>query len=112
MSHQYSVVVEAADIEKHVEGELQALGKKVKIPGFRPGKVPMNVLRQRYSKDVMGDVLERAVNQATREVVESKKLRPAMQPDVKITTYEEGKDLEFEISFDVFPEVPDVDFSK
>lgn len=112
LSHQFSVVVEAAELEKHVEEELQSIGKKVKIPGFRPGKVPMNVLRQRYSKDVMGDVLERAVNHATREVIDGKKLRPALQPDVKVTTYEEGKDLAFDISFDVMPEIPELNYDK
>lgn len=112
LSHHFSVTVAADELETHIEQELQSIGKKVKIPGFRPGKVPMNVLRQRYSKDVMGDVLERAVNHATREVIESKKLRPALQPDVKVTTYEEGKDLAFDITFDVMPEVPEVNFDK
>lgn len=112
LTHQFSIVVPAAELDKHVEGELQAIGKKVKIPGFRPGKVPMNILRQRYSKDVMGDVLERAVNESTRELVDSKKLRPALQPDVKITTYEEGKDLAFDIAFDVMPDVPEIAYDK
>lgn len=112
LTHHFSLVVAADALEKHVEQELQVVGKKAKMPGFRPGKVPMDVLRKRYSKDIMGDVLERAVNDATRELMNSRKLRPAMQPDVKITTYEEGKDLAFDISFDIMPEVPEIAFDK
>ncbi len=111
LTREFSLVVGAKALDKTIEQELQALGKKAKIPGFRPGKVPMNILRQRYGKDVMGDVLDRSVNEAIRELFDSKKLRPAMQPDVKITSYEEGKDLAFDVSFDVMPEVPAFDIA-
>lgn len=112
LTREFSVTVPAADVEAQMEEELQSLSAKVKMPGFRPGKVPMNVMKQRYGKDVMGDVLQNAVNKATRDVVEQNKLRPAMQPDVKITNFEEGGDLSFDISFDVLPEVPATDWSK
>lgn len=112
LTHSYSVTVPAADVERQVEEELQSLGQKVKMPGFRPGKVPMNVLKQKYGKDVMGDVLQNSINKATRDVMEQKKLRPALQPDIKITEYKEGGDLSFDISVDVMPEVKMPDFSK
>ncbi|MBX9725814.1 MAG: trigger factor [Rickettsiales bacterium] len=112
LSHSFHVVVSAKDIETQMETELQALGKKVKMPGFRPGKVPLAVLKQKYSKDVMGDVLQSTVNKATQDVVEQKKLRPAMQPDVKIVSFEEGADLSFDITVEVLPEIPAIDFSK
>lgn len=112
LTHSFTVVVPAADIESLVEAELQSLGSKVKMPGFRPGKVPLPVLKQRYGKDVMGDVIQNAINNATQKLVEEKKLRPALQPDVKITSFEEGGDLTFDISFDVMPELPKVDYAK
>jgi trigger factor len=112
LTHHFSVVVTAAEIEVQTQAELQALGQKVKMPGFRPGKVPMSVLKSKYSKDVMGDVLEASVNKAVRQTVEEKKLRPALQPDVKITSFEEGKDLNFDIIIEVLPTVPAIDYSK
>lgn len=110
LNRKYSLVIPAADIEQQVEQELASLSHKVKLPGFRPGKVPMTVLKQRYGKDVMGDVVNNAVNNATRELFEKEKLRPAMQPDVKITKFEDGGDLELDIEFDILPEVGEVDF--
>ena len=112
LAHSFHVVVPASEVAAQMDAELQSISKKVKMPGFRPGKVPMSVLRQKYSKDVMGDVLQNTVTKATKDVVEQKKLRPAIQPDVKIVSFDEGKDLAFDITVEVLPEVPAIDFSK
>ena len=112
LSYSYSVTVPAADIAKEQEAELQRIGGKVKIPGFRPGKVPMNVLKSKYGKDVMGDVLQNSINEAVRKLVDEKKVRPALQPDIKITSFEEESDLVFDVNFEVFPQVPALDYDK
>ncbi len=112
LSHSFHVVVPAAQVEQQLETELQSVGKKVKMPGFRAGKVPMSVLKQKYSKEVMGDVLQSTVDKATREVMEKNNIRPAIQPDIKIISFDEGKDLAFDITLEVMPEVPAIDFSK
>lgn len=112
LSHSFSVVVPAKDVESQMESELQSLGKKVKMPGFRPGKVPLAVLKQKYSKDVMGDVLQNTVAKATQSVIDEKKLRPALRPDVKIVSFEEGADLAFDVTVEVLPEIPAIDFAK
>ena len=106
LTYSFSVTVPAADIEKESEVELKRISGKVKIPGFRPGKVPMNVMKQKYGKDVLGDVLQNSINEATGKLIDEKKLRPALQPDVKITSFEPGSDLSFDVTFEVFPEVP------
>lgn len=112
LAHSFHVVVPASDVAAQLDTELKAIGKKAKMPGFRPGKVPLTVLRQKYSKEVMGEVLQNTVTKATKDVVESKKLRPALQPDVKIVSFDEGKDLAFDITVEVLPDVPAVDFAK
>ena len=112
LTHKFAVIVSASEIAQHTETELQSIGQKAKMPGFRPGKVPMTVLKQHYGKDVMGDVLQNAITKATRDAVEQKKLRPAMQPDVKITKFEEGGDLEFDLTVEAMPEVPALDYAK
>ena len=112
LSHSFHIVVPAKDVEAQMEIELQSIGKKAKMPGFRPGKVPMAELKRRFAKDVMGDVLQNTVNKATQEVIEQKKLRPALQPDIKIVSFDEGADLSFDITLEVLPEVPEIDFAK
>lgn len=108
----FTVTVTADEIEAQRELELQAIGKKVKVQGFRPGKVPMAELKRRYGKNVTGDVVDSSINNAARKVIEENKLRPALQPDVKIVSFDEGKDLVFDIEVEVLPDVPTVDYSK
>ncbi len=110
LEHSFNIVVPAADVEAQVEVELQSLGQKVKMQGFRPGKVPLKVLKTRYGKEVMGDVLEAMVNKGTREAIEQNKLRPALRPDIKIVSFEEGQDLSFDLTIEVMPEVPEIKF--
>ena len=112
LNYSFTVVVPKADIEAEIANQLQSIGKKVKMQGFRPGKVPTAVLKQRYGKEVMGDVLDSTVNKATRDLLEQKKLRPAMNPDIKIVSFDEGTDLTFDIGFEVMPEVPQIAFEK
>lgn len=108
LEHSFHIVVPAADVEAQVETELQSIGKTAKMQGFRPGKVPLSVLKTRYGKEVMGEVLDALVNKGAREVIEKNKLRPALQPDIKIVSFEEGQDLAFDLTVEVMPEVPEI----
>lgn len=112
LKKKYKIVVDAAQIESQMEVELKAAGEQVKIPGFRPGFIPMKILKQRYGKSVQGDVLKQVINQSTTDFVNEKKFRPTLTPQVNIEAYEEGGDLAFTVDFEVFPDMPDVDFSK
>lgn len=112
LEREYAVTVSAAEIEAQMQQQLQVIGHQVKIPGFRPGKVPASLLRQRYGKSVMGEVLEKTVNKQMGELLREKEERPAMQPKIEITAFDEGKDLEFTVAYEVLPEVPEVDFAK
>ncbi len=108
----YAVKLDAKTINEKTESQLKSMGEKVKIPGFRPGKIPLNVLKQRYGKSVMGEVIERAVNDATHNVLHDNNLRPATTPKVEITSYEEGGDLDFKMDLEVLPEIIEPDYSK
>lgn len=110
LSHSFSVVVPASTVEMQLQQELQEVGKKAKIQGFRPGKVPMTLLKQRYGKDVMDSVLWDTVNKTTQAVLADKNIRPSMKPDVNIESYEEQGELKFTLSVESMPEVPDVKF--
>ena len=111
LTHHFHVVVPASAVEAEMEVELQSLSGKVKMPGFRPGKVPMDLMKKKYGRDVLGDVVQNSINKATKEVIDQNKLRPAMQPDIKIVSFDEGTDLAFDIAIDVMPEVPAVDYA-
>lgn len=107
----FTVVVPAADIAAARDQRLVSLAKEIRMPGFRPGKVPMGVVKQRYGSAIMGEVLEEQVQSATKTVVDERGLRPAMQPKIELVNFSEGADLEFKIELEQLPEIPLPDFS-
>ena len=107
----YSVTVAAGDIAATRDKRLAEIAKTVSMPGFRPGKVPMSVVKQRYGSAVLGEVLEQSVTDASRKVVDDRGLKPAMQPKIEVVNFAEGADLEFRMDFEVLPEVPMPDFA-
>ena len=112
LRREFKVVIPAADIEQRMSSRLTEIGRTVRLPGFRPGKVPMTVLKKRYGSAVMGEVLERAVNDTSSEALREQNLRPALQPKVEITAFNEGTDLEFKLAVEVLPEIQPMDFGE
>jgi len=106
----YSVVVSVADIESKRTAKLTEIGKTVRLPGFRPGKVPMGVVRQRYGNAIMSEVLEESVNKATQQVLSDRGLRPAAQPKVDVTSLDDKQDLQFNVEVELLPDVAMPDF--
>lgn len=107
----FKVVITAQDIESRVQTRLTEVGKTVKIPGFRPGKVPMPILKQRYGQSVMGEVLEAAVNDGAQKAVSDNNLRPALQPKIEVLKFDPGHDLEFAVQVELLPEIEPADLS-
>ncbi|MBP7339819.1 trigger factor [Niveispirillum sp.] len=107
----FKVVITAQDIESRVQTRLTEVGKTVKIPGFRPGKVPMPILKQRYGQSVMGEVLEAAVNDGAQKAVADNNLRPALQPKIEVLKFDPGQDLEFAVQVELLPEIEPADLS-
>ncbi len=104
LSHELEITVPANEIEKHVENRLTEVGKTAKLPGFRPGKIPMKMLKERYGRAVLGEVLETAVNDATAQVIKDKKFRPAMQPKIEVKEFDDGKDLIYKMEVEILPD--------
>ena len=111
LSREFKIALPAAEIEEKISHRLKELAQTANMPGFRPGKVPVSVLRKKYGPSVMGEVLERAVNDSSQQALAEKGLRPAMQPEIEITEFEDGKDLEYTIAVEVLPEIKPIDFS-
>lgn len=108
---QYKVTVPAAEIESKVADRLEGLKGRVRIPGFRPGKVPTSLLKKQYGKSVLGEVVEEVVDAGQRQAISDNSLKPAMRPKIEITSFDEGKDLEFDLKVELLPELPAVDLA-
>jgi len=109
---EFTVSIPASTIEENVNAKLKELSSTVSIPGFRPGKVPQSLLRKKYGPSVMGEVLEQTVNDSVAQVITEQEVRPAVQPKIEVTSFDEGKDLEFTVGLELLPELEEMDFSK
>ena len=114
LSHELEITIPANDIDARLDTKLEEVGKTVRIPGFRPGKVPLKMLKDRYGKAILGEVLEAAVNETSTEALEKQKLKPAMQPkiEVKSEDFGDGNDLVYTLAVDVLPDFKVTDFKK
>ncbi|PID33895.1 MAG: trigger factor [Thiotrichales bacterium] len=107
-----SIVVPAERVDGEVDKRLKSMRGRVKIDGFRPGKVPMAVVKQQYGDSVYQDVVGEIFQSTFYEAAEQEKLRVAGMPKIDATTLEPGKDLEYTATFDVYPEFEIGDVSK
>ncbi|WP_191059034.1 trigger factor [Geminicoccus harenae] len=111
LKHHLKVVVPAADIETKVAERLSALAKTARLPGFRPGKAPVSLLKKQYGRSVTGEILEKSIDEGSKKAIADNQLRPALQPKVEVTSFDEGKDLEFELHVENLPTPPEVDLA-
>ena len=103
----YKLTIPAKDIDARVDGEIKRIAPTVRMPGFRPGKVPPNLIRKMHGEALMRDALNTAVQDSVQKLMADKKLRPAMQPEVELDEgYETGKDAEVSVRLETLPDVP------
>src|SRR5216683_5135685 len=111
LKREFRVVVPAGELEEKVTSRLGEIGRTISLPGFRPGKVPMQILRKRFGPSVLGEVLESTVQGSSAEAIREHNLRPALPPKVDIVSFSEGTDLEYKMSLEVLPEIPEPSFA-
>ena len=103
----YKLTIPASEIEARVAGEIQRVAPQIKMPGFRPGKVPANLVRKMHGPALMQDALNTALREGVQGLIAEKQLRPAMQPSVSLGDgYQPGADAEVTIELEVLPQVP------
>ncbi|MFG0381627.1 trigger factor [Pseudomonas sp. zbq_18] len=105
LERRMTIGVPAERIETEVTKRLQQTARRAKVAGFRPGKVPMNVIRQRYEDSARQEALGDLIQATFYEAIVEQKLNPAGAPSVEPKTFEKGKDLEYVATFEVFPEI-------
>lgn len=111
LGRRVTVQVPADRIDGQVEKRIRELGRKVKLKGFRPGKVPMKVLKQRYGDQVREEVLNDVMRETFQEAVSNEKLRPAVTPEITARGRKSGENLEYTAEFEVYPEMDKIDVS-
>ncbi|HWU91984.1 MAG TPA: trigger factor [Sphingomicrobium sp.] len=103
----FMLTIPAADIEARVETEVKRIAPQVRMPGFRPGKVPPNLIRKMHGESLRGEALQGAVQDGVQQLLSEQNIRPALQPQVELDeAYEPGKDAEVTVRLEALPEVP------
>mgnify|MGYP003308837064 CR=1 FL=1 len=97
------VFVDKKTIDERIVTRLSELSKTANLKGFRPGKVPVDVLKKQFGKAVYGEVLEKILKETSTKAIEEKKLRVAGQPKLDLKSYGEGKDLNYTLEIDELP---------
>ena len=103
----YTVTIAANDVAQRVEAEIKSIAPQIRMPGFRPGKVPANLVKKMHGPAIEQDVLNKTVQDGIQQLLSEQNLRPAMQPSVELDEgYEPGKDVEIKVALEVLPDVP------
>src|ERR1035437_3691593 len=110
LKREFTVILSAAEIDVKINEKLKEIGKTVNMPGFRPGKIPLTLLKSKYGKAVMGEVLESAVNDSTLKAINENNLRPATRPKIEVKTFDDKTGLEYTMAIELLPEIKVMDF--
>ena len=111
LKREFKITVGASEMKERLDSRLGELSRSVKMPGFRPGKVPTAVLRQRFGQSLVDEVVTGAVSETANQAITDRGIRPALQPKIDVGDYKEGTDLEYTMAVEVLPEVEPMDFT-
>ncbi len=106
--HSLTVTMSPLEIEERIKKELEILGKNVQIDGFRKGKVPLSLLTKKFSDRALSEVLRKAPEELVYFALQDKKLKPALQPEVAMDAFQEGKPLQGVITVEALPVIDEV----
>ncbi|MCF6192937.1 MAG: trigger factor [Kangiellaceae bacterium] len=112
LERKLTVSVEAKNVDDAALVKMKELARTQRMNGFRPGKIPLNVIKKRFGEHVRQDVISEVMQRSFYEAVVQEKLQPAGAPKIEPLSMKEGSDLEFVATFDVYPEIELQDFSK
>lgn len=110
LRREYKITISAKDIGDKVSSRLTEVSQSIALPGFRRGRVPAALLKKRFGPSIMGEVLEKALTDSSAQAMAERGLRPAIQPKIEVTKFDEGKDLEYTLAVELMPEITPVDF--
>jgi trigger factor len=112
LRREFKVVIPADQLKGRVESRLKDQQRTMRLPGFRPGKVPMNLVDKHWRQHVTGEEVQRTIGDTSAQIVTERGLRPAGRPKVEITNFADGADLEYKLALDLLPEIEPGDPAK
>ncbi len=112
LERKITVGIPAAQIQSALDKRLNEVSRTVKLDGFRPGKVPMKVVKKRFGEAVRGEVIEKTIQDTIFEALNQEKINPAGMPSIESIKADEGQDLEYVAKFEVFPEISLSEFTQ
>jgi len=104
LKRKLTITLPAADIEGQVTAKLRDILRTAKLPGFRPGKVPLSIIKQRYGGQARQEAYEAAINTSYSEAIQQHELKPAGQPEIEPGDLKEGEDFQYTATLEVYPE--------
>jgi len=105
LSRRMTVQIPAERVDQEVDSRLKSMSQTVRLDGFRPGKIPMKVIEQKYGQQVRLEVIDQVVNSTLQDAFSQENLRPAGTPDVEPRVSLAGQPLEYVATFEIFPEL-------
>jgi trigger factor len=111
LKREFKIVIPAQQFQDRIESRLRDRQRSMRLPGFRPGKVPMTLVNKHFRQHVLGEELERTIGDSSAQVVSERGLRPAGQPKIEITAFNDGADLEYNMAIELLPEIEPMDFA-
>ena len=111
---EFDIIISPADIEKKIIQKLNQVGQSAKIPGFRPGKIPLPILRQKYEAGIQQEVIEQIVQNAKRHLIQEHKLRVALEPKIEFDrkNFNKNESFKINVSLEILPEIEKIDLKK
>jgi trigger factor len=111
LKREFDCVIAAEFITSKVDTKLQEVAPTVNLPGFRPGKAPLKLLRQRFGKSLTGEVIDEAVRDGIQSAMDDRGLRPAAQPEIADVKFADGEDFRFTLKAELLPDFAPIDFA-
>ncbi len=112
LKKEFQIIIPKGLVNEKIENSAKEISKTINIKGFRKGQVPTKVVVDKYGKSIMAEESDKMINEQIRKIVDENKLKIALQPKIDIKSFEEDKDLEVNATFEIFPEVPEIELKK
>ena len=102
---EYEIVVPYKDVDNSINQKINEIIPTVTLPGFRKGKAPLNIVKKKYENNILSEIIEKIIEENTKNLLKEKKLKVFRQPKVEIKKYEKNEPLEISIKLDIDPEI-------
>ena len=109
---QYSVGYDVNEINQKIDSEAQKQQEKVKLDGFRRGQVPLNIIKEKFFVSLLNETAQNLVEESVDKLIKDNNYKLITRPEIKINTLEKDKNFEFEITFNLYPEIPEIKYEK